>query len=631
MKKIIWCLLCMCCFTLTVKAENDISSYRIDITVLENGSIDIVEAFEIDGIYNGFERVITYKDSFSSYYGNLFSSVEDSQLYNGTNVLLKEIRSIDYSKDKTLEELQEFGDVFLKANHAVKGDYGVYVIKERQNSNAYIIYNHSMMNKDFYLNYTIDNIVISHNDVQELALNLFANLAKNINHLDITIHVPNNHETLDIWLHGQNGYQIDKIDNETLHVTIDNILEESKLDFRLVFDKDIITNKKSNIEAYPIILEKENNLAQEFSNHEQSYKTLKEHTYMLVEQAENSKKRDDYNTAYESVQQLKEKDELKTQLLIRLMNLETKVDRRETIIKTVFTGINTLWLLGLFILLYSVYQKFDWSFNSVFKEKYNVNIPKYYPSSLGYLFHKRISDKDLLALIFYMINHKLITFEKTKDDYLLKQTSKTKTELEERVIKFLFNNQKEITLTDISNIAINECDNFIMQYSNFLNKANANSMEQNFYEDLLVPKLIGILYCAIGVIIGIILLDKPTHYSSYLIIVISLITLVYFLLFSKKTKQGKREYVAMKELKNFMIDYSKLSGIDISQVPNYIPYAISLGCTDKFLKQVDIVIANQKKSKKITIVKEYIAFYNKMETFIPRVLKRAYLEKNTNS
>lgn len=41
------------------------------------------------------------------------------------------------------------------------------------NGETYTIYNHSKMNKDFYLSYTLEDMAIIHQDIAELGLNVF--------------------------------------------------------------------------------------------------------------------------------------------------------------------------------------------------------------------------------------------------------------------------------------------------------------------------------------------------------------------------------------------------------------------------------------------------------------------------
>ena len=43
-----------------VNADYQVTDYKIDMTVLENGDIEVIEVFKMEGEYNGFERIIMY-------------------------------------------------------------------------------------------------------------------------------------------------------------------------------------------------------------------------------------------------------------------------------------------------------------------------------------------------------------------------------------------------------------------------------------------------------------------------------------------------------------------------------------------------------------------------------------------
>ena len=62
--------------------------------------------------------------------------------------------------------------------------------------------------------------------------------------------------------------------------------------------------------------------------------------------------------AYQAVLLLRDDDELKTQLLIKLMNIDPKIERREVILKVALTSIMAFWLVGIMIIIYQIYKKY---------------------------------------------------------------------------------------------------------------------------------------------------------------------------------------------------------------------------------------------------------------------------------
>lgn len=584
-------------FPIAVQADDSITNYRIDITVLENGDVDVLEAFEMSGRYNGFERIINYKSNFNSYYGNRLSSTGDATIYNGNGIALNEIRGIDFDVTKTLLELQANGDLFAKVGSASKGDYGVYTLQKRNEGETYLIYNQSKMNKDFFLSYTLKNMVVVHEDIAELGYNVFTELSEAIDHLEIYIHLPNNQELLRVWAHGPLHGLSEIIDDQTVKLTIDDLNAEEAIDFRLAFDKEVVpaSTKTTEQEVLENIIVIEEKLAEQANDERhKAYLLLQEDAYTKVEEAERTKNRKDYETAYEKVLLLREEDELKTQLMVRLMNLESKVERKETILKVTFTSISVAWTLGLLVMIYYVYQKFDKEYEPQFKGKYFREFPASYgPTSVGYLFHRKISNDDLSASILDLINRKVIGYEEKDKDYIFKVLphKENLVESEQRLLKFLFDGSETIELSNLKKRAKKDYNHFITLYSNWLNRATLDAELERFYEDLTNCKVVGILYSIIGIVLGIYLVSQPTYFTSLIMTFTGIIALIYFIVFTKKTVKGSEDYSKWIGLKRFMEDFGKMDDKELPEIhlwEKYLVYAVSLGCADKLAKQMRI-------------------------------------------
>jgi len=70
-KKIVFGILIFL-FPIFIYADYSVKNYYIDIIVLDDGSVNITEAFSMDGLYNGYERIINYKGNYEGYYGRNF-------------------------------------------------------------------------------------------------------------------------------------------------------------------------------------------------------------------------------------------------------------------------------------------------------------------------------------------------------------------------------------------------------------------------------------------------------------------------------------------------------------------------------------------------------------------------------
>lgn len=566
-----------------VNADYQVTDYKIDMTVLENGDIEVIEVFKMEGEYNGFERIINYKNNYIGYKGKKLASV-DGNLYNISSVQLNEVRAINYDDKLTLEELKENGDLFKKVDMATKGEHGVYTITKEENSEIFKIYNPSKMNKDFYLSYTLKNVVINHNDLSEFALFLFNQIEEEIKSLEITIHVPNNLELLKGYVHKDGTIKI--IDEETLQINVKDLKLNDNLDIRVVFDNNIVKANKVTTEN---VLEKIEDLEEKFEEEiniplDDEYIKVQEEAYQLVTKVEQTYNRTDYENAVIAINKLKEKDELKIDLLIRLMNVEPKIERKETITKVILSSILLIWSIGIIIIIYQLYKKNSKNINN-----------KLELIDIGYIMRRKITNNDFAALLLSLNANKKITITKTNGTYKLKQNTKDLSIIEQKLIKLIFEENEETTFTKIQKRAINNYDNFINNYSNLLNTTMNEINKKHYYENLFLIKIIGIFYSILGIIMSIFLIGKDTYFSSYITLFIAVITLIFLVLFYKRTPDGLKKYQELKILKN---------NIDISNEEDIIK-SISLGCfgnASKFYQdivyQFDDVIKSAYLSKK---------------------------------
>ena len=619
MKKILFFFFCLLGYLPIINAQYNIDNYRVDITILENGDIVVTEAFNMSGLYNGIERNIYYQNNYNGYYGNNIIAT-DRKLYNGDAVSLMEVRAINFTTTASFTELQQNGDLFKEDDKAIKGQHGVYTITKLDDGEKYKIYNPSKMNKDFYLSYTLENMIINHEDISELTMYLFKNMEEAIDNLEITIHIAGNQELLKAWVHGNFAKTVDVIDMETIRINVPHLEDSQDLDFRIVFDPNIInTNKKS----HQNVLDEIENIEEKLSSIsgvevDDEYNKLKESAYNLVSVVEKSYDRNDYDLANQAVSLLRDDDELKTQLLIRLMNIDPKIERRAVIFKVVLTSLMAFWLIGMMIIIYQIYKKYG--NKEIFEGKYFFDLPDYAPFISGYILRKKIINHDFIAMILDMINKNIINLKKIDNDcmFTLKKVSGL-TNDQEKMIKFLFNDQKEITFSDLKNRAKNDHNQFLNYYSNWFNTANDIAIDKDYYANVTVIKTTGLIYSAIGIFLGVFLLDKDTYFSSIVIFLLAIVSFGCFIVFSERTTNGSLEYSKLLALKRFLNNFAKLNSKKLPDPKiwkNYLPYAISLGCQKKFIKSIDKI--DHLKCNKL------VEEYKTVECVVNEALKLAY-------
>ena len=239
-----------------------IKDMDIQATVLENGDLEIEQTLEytFNGNYNGIFITIPIKYEDKE---KIKSEISD-ELYNCAGVELKDVSLVNENEQ------------FKKVNSAAIGDSRVYT--EEVESNIYklkIFSPSSNTNKTFRIKYILKNVCVLHKDVSELYYNFIGGEWEcSIKKLNIDIYLPKNEkmENLKIWGHGPDNGESKIIDNTHINLYVENIATGKYVAARIIFDKKNIPNtqKKSNIEAYNLILNDESKIAK-ISDRKQNY------------------------------------------------------------------------------------------------------------------------------------------------------------------------------------------------------------------------------------------------------------------------------------------------------------------------------------------------------------------------
>lgn len=628
MKKIIYIVTLLSLFISTVNANYKIENYKIDITVLQDGSLEIQEAFNMEKPYNGYERIIYYKNNYNGYLGSIISSVEDSKIYDGSDLKLNEIRAINFDINDNFSNIKENGDLFKKVTNANKGDYGVYTITKLDNGEKYKIYNSSIMNKDIYIDYTLKDIAITHVDISEISINI-SEFQENIKNLDIYVHIPNNTNLLKAFVHNIKN-EIEILDINTLKISIKNVFSNKSFDFRIIADKNNNYKKKTNEIVYDNILKIEKELNSNLNNKDEEYEKLKSLSYDSILKVEKSLKREDYDYALKMVSNLNDDDELKTELIVRLMNVESKVLRKEMFIKLFYTSILFISFLSLFILCYYIYKKYDKGYKVTFKSKKIEYIPSNIScSSLGYLFRRKINDNDLKASILNLIYNGKIKFSKiNEEDFILKKVlSHNLSESDSKLIKLIFQDKNTVKFSKLKERVSKNYNDFITNYSNWITRSTIEAESLEFYEDILFPKITGIVLSIIGFVISVMFINYDTYFPSYILLISSILFFIYFLLLSKKTAKGYEEIAKWKAFKSYLNNYNKsINDNDINEINKYLTYSIVLNNHEKVSKSILLRYAGEHKKEKE--IKKSIYLNNSIIKAIDRLLTKAYSTKN---
>jgi len=261
----------------------DISNYYININILNNGDIKVQEVRKLNGYYNGIITNLNYKNNISVN-NTAFDFLQDNK-YNADNIT--DIKVFDVTNPVFSKDIfNNLNKEFTKVENAKAGDYGVYTLTNNYNGYTIKTFLPSKYNSAQYLEYTIKNAVVVHNDIAEVFWKLLKNNSESIDDYNVWINLPNKSETQRIFLHG--GVGTSKIvDNKTYEIHYDNISSYTDISYRIVFDKSIVSSssKLSETDGLDSILKTEEELYKENDtpNYDNYIKEKDDETkYMIV-------------------------------------------------------------------------------------------------------------------------------------------------------------------------------------------------------------------------------------------------------------------------------------------------------------------------------------------------------------
>lgn len=592
------CISFLAILPIKVGAKEGIPNYYIFATVLSNGDVNVREIFNMSGEFNGMERIINHIGSREIFDGSI-DSFKGSSIYNGDSIVINEIKGIPYSNSISLNQINKMGEVFKEVDYASKGDYGVYTKDNTLSGVDLLIYNPNSYKRAFYIDYTITNMAIVHNDISELGFNIFTELNEYVENLEMYISIPNNEKLLKVWAHGPLWGKSEIIDNQTIKVSIQKLEANTNLDVRLVFDKEVLneSHKYSFTEALGKIVTLETKQAQIANQKRQELIKKQEHKLMIDEVLNVSK---------------------------------------------------VIWVLLLGLIFYKVYKYHDKEYKSEFNGKYFRDFPSDNPpATIGYLINKKIKEDELSASILMLINNKFLSFEKmntkSKDYVLTYHKSDNIGVNDQRLLEFLFlksfeaiEDLESVTLSELKKKANSKYGKFLGLYTAWNLLVTKEAEDKKFFETNCKHKILPIIYSVLGIIISfysfIYVSSFKSSILSILMLVLAIISLIYFLTFTKRTKEANHEYHKWMGLKKFMEDFGTMDKKDLPDIvlwEKYLVYALVLGCAEKLSKDMKIRVkefddfASYEHNFDIYRFNTFISFNHSVNSTIHSSIKRA--------
>lgn len=542
MKKIFKIILFLLFIPILVYADDGIKDFYINATLENNGDLTVQEYFKMNGTYNGMERNYYAKNKNLAEFDPNSEVFGGTKIHNGDDIEVLEVRAVNENSKFDFNKVN--GDLFKLVSSANKGDYKVYTQSKEINSTSIRIFLPSSKNKAFYVKYKIKNLAVLHNDVGEVAFNIFGDsFRESITNFKITINIPNN-KNVRVWAHGRMDGESKIINSEKVEAYINNLGSRSNIDIRTTFDKNVISNsnKKTNVDALDKIIRYEEDAAARANedrlnndkklmemissdinyckdnpyrgcytsicnNYDKiSNQEFKDSLKPKIDEIHNLVNKKEEENAKSSIKLLKENhtwsyytsarknivilenEYVKKEYLNEIdsiLPLIKKDEKQRNFYNYIKLSIVTFIILFIFYILYIRFLKDE---KSEFNIPYLRDLPSgYNPSDVEYLIKGKITSKSLSADLLSMINKNIISannVNKSKKDYILK-LNKDFDNLdvrEKKVVNLVFNKDKEITLSKFKSNARNGYTSFINKWNAYIKYAYSEASKKEFYE-----------------------------------------------------------------------------------------------------------------------------------------------------
>lgn len=255
MKKLLLTVVCLILSTTFINAT-EVKKIYMDTEVEIAGGLHVKEIVYVDSQTEDFNLKIYYKDKSLKEFKENKASLYSSYIYNAHGIKLFKVGIVDDEKNVKEYNTKDFFEKHVKeVEYEVEDTKEYYILKFPKNNEDNI----------YYLEYTVLNILVEHNDSAELYFKFINNFDYDVDSISVITTLPAPSKLFKVWAHGSKNMKVslDK-ENSIVYSEITNYKKGEYLDNRILFDKEIFSlninsDKKSNMDAIKIIedIEKE--------------------------------------------------------------------------------------------------------------------------------------------------------------------------------------------------------------------------------------------------------------------------------------------------------------------------------------------------------------------------------------
>ena len=525
-----------------------------EIEILSDGSIKVRELIKMNGEYNGMDRDISYASYTNRAYNGEISAIEgNSTLYDGSSITDVKVGSISDDGDLTFDDFNRSVNYFDEVSYASNGTASKYTYDTFMNEVNLKLFNPSDLNEIFYIEYTVTDVVVVHEDIAELAWNTLGDgYRENIGDYEVKVILPSSDSDYRVWLHGPLNGEIERTNNKEALGTFNFLGAYNPVSVRLIFDKSLVPNatKTSGLIAKDAIIDYQTELSNE-------------------------------------------------------ANREREKIQRQNMILIISSSIWGVIAIGLAVSVYLREKKMK---KTAFNMEYFRDFPgSYGPEVLEYLLDKNVTEKSLSATILNLIHKKVLKVEvidrKLKDDYKLilqEYDEASLSETEKIALNLIINeigNSKEVVLSTIRKhcSTLSNANNVMDLYNDFIRKSKSLGKNEKFFAK--TPGIVGfsVIFSLLGLILTFISFNLDLSWLGIIIIIIIIVLIIFVITRKFYTKKGADHYAKWMAHKKFLEDFSRFNEKELPEVTlwdKYLVYAVVLDCADKLSKEMELKMPN---------------------------------------
>ncbi len=525
-----------------------------EIEILDDGSIKVRELIKMNGEYNGMDRTILARSLYNNTRSYTINDIKgNNDLYDGDEIMNLRVGSISDDGELTFDDFNRSVNYFDEVSYASNGDSKKYTNTYYMGEDYLKIYNPSDLDEIFYIEYTVTDVVVVHEDIAELAWNTLGDgYRENIGDYEVKVVLPNSDSDYRVWLHGPLNGNIDRTNNKEAIGSFNFLGAYNPVSVRLIFNKDLVPNatKVSGLIAKDAIIDYQTELSDEAN---------------------------------------KERERIQRQNMILLIS-------------------SSVWALIAISLAVGVYLREKKMKKTAFNMEYFRDFPASYgPEVLEYLLDKNVTEKSLSATILNLIYKKVLKVEvidrKLKDDYKLvlqEYDEASLTETEKIALNLIINeigNSKEVVLSTIRKhcSTLSNANNVMDLYNDFIRKSKSLGKSEKFFAT--TPGLVAfsVIFSLLGLVLTFISFALDLSWLGIIIIILMIALIIFVITRKFYTKKGAEHYAKWMAHKKFLEDFSRFNEKELPEVTlwdKYLVYATILDCADKLSKEMELKMPN---------------------------------------